>query len=70
MLVKRLEAVATPVFAELVSPDDVALQSRLLTDVLLPEVRVYLCLDFFKTLPCQCMNHYSQSPAVDTFLKV
>lgn len=44
MLTKRLETVASPVISEVVQPGD-NLQSRVLSDVLLPEVRSCLRLN-------------------------
>ena len=44
MLIKRLETVASPVIS-VVQPDGDNLQSRVLSDVLLPEVRSCLLLN-------------------------
>ena len=38
LLVARLKAVASPIVADLVSQDNISLRSRLVMDVLLPEV--------------------------------
>ena len=45
MLTKRLETVASPVIFEVVQPDGDNVQSRVLSDLLLPEVRSCLRLN-------------------------